>query len=250
MLQRGQESTTRVAETTNRCKGKETRALHSSLVSSFPNSVDEKGAARIIMIVTGPGLRKECILRQLWCHTIGGIFFAVWTIPSVSHFVFSLSSAHINMYLDQVQLQRHKHFSEEGCKDGSVWLPDFRWLWYCQHLLFADFFFFSVLSLALESLRLSFLCCLQWGLASASRTTVWQGSARHQVSAWRLIAHHYSNPWDQSRQPQPFRAPIQAINGKDISGMSCMQIRCNNNPEHNMLELTPNVFRLECRCGK
>lgn len=72
------------------------------------------------MNVSGSGLRKACGLGQWWCHTSGGNFYAEWTIPSVSHFVFSVSSAHINAYLDQVQPQRHKQFSEEGCKDGSV----------------------------------------------------------------------------------------------------------------------------------
>lgn len=83
-------------------------------------SVGEKGAARTIMIVSDPGLTKQCGSRQSWCHTSGGNFCAMWTIASVSHFVFSLSSAHANTHLDQVQLQRQKHFSEEGFRDGSV----------------------------------------------------------------------------------------------------------------------------------
>nr|XP_041567369.1 uncharacterized protein LOC121468203 [Taeniopygia guttata] len=33
---------------------------------------------------------------------------------------------------------------------------------------------------------------------------------------------------------QPLRVPVLAVNGKDISGMSRMQIRYNNNPEHNI----------------
>lgn len=73
-----------------------------------------------VMIMSDSGLTKQCGLRQLWCYTSGGNFYAMWPVANVSHFVFSLSSAHINTYLDQVQLQRQKYFSEEGCKDGSV----------------------------------------------------------------------------------------------------------------------------------
>lgn len=57
-------------------------------------------------------------------------------------------------------------------------------------------------------------------------------------------------PVGPEQATQPLRVPVLAVNGKDISGMSRMQIRYNNNPEHNMLELTPNVFRLELQIGR
>lgn len=179
---------------------KKTRALmHTFLISFFLNSVCIRkseqpgllGLCQVLAWETSVGWRSHFVTQVM------GICTQCRRVQVRAFLSAALSSVHINLYLDQAQLQRHQCFSEEGWKEGSVQLPDFRQLWQSQHLLFARYSkcCFSVSSLGAgrgttwESLRLSSPSCMQWGLASVACTVVWQGSAQCHVSSWRLLAH-------------------------------------------------------------
>lgn len=85
------------------------------------------------------------------------------------------------------------------------------------------------------------VCSGGWWVCHTPRSGRDPHGSRCQPGGW----WHISAGFCGSREGSPATpAPTLAVSGKDISGMSCMQIRCNNNPEHNMLEPTPNVFRL------